>query len=108
MKNAHVLPVFSAAFAALYVVALYYNLALFTYHPAINAWDWLVTPPRAGPTMYWYGLIATSAIGAAVVAAIAALVPENWRARTWSGLAWLVPLCAMLVVLFILRSYFIR
>jgi hypothetical protein len=100
--------VFSAAFAVLYVVALYYNLALFTYHPAINEWDWLVTPPRAGPTMYWYGIIASAAIGAAVVAALAALVPADWRARTWSGLAWAIPVCAMLTVLFILRGYFIR
>lgn len=107
MKNAHVLPVFSTAFAAIYVVALYFNLALFTYHPAINAWDWLVTPPRAGPTMYWYGLLATSTIGAAIVAAIASVTPESVRARTWSGFAWLVPLCAMAVVLFILRGYFI-
>jgi hypothetical protein len=108
MKNAHLLPVFSAAFAGLYVIVLYFNLAMFTYHPAINAWDWLVTPPRAGPTMYWYGLIATSAVGAAIVTVVAALVPAQWRARVWTGWTWLIPIAAMAIVLFILRSYFIR
>lgn len=108
MKLARFLPVFSAAAAALYVLSLYYNLALFTYHPAIHQWEWLAAKPKAGPAMYWYGWLATSAIGAAIVAALSALVPDRWQTRVWSGLTWLVPLAGMLFIAFILRGYFIR
>ena len=102
------LPVFSVAAAMMYVLALYYNLALFTYHPAIHEWQWLAAPPKAGPAMYWYGWLATSVLGAAAVAALASLVPTQWQTRAWSGLTWLIPLAGMLFIAFILRGYFIR
>jgi len=108
MRPTRYLPIFSVACVVLYTIALYYNLALVTYHPAINSWDWLAAPPKAGPAMYWYGWIATAALGGIVVAAASALVPPQWQVRIWSGWTWLIPLLAMAFILFILRGYFIR
>jgi hypothetical protein len=107
MNFARLLPTFSIAAIVLYLLALWFNLALFTYHPAIGQWEWLAAAPKAGPAMYWYGWIATAVVGAAIVSAIAAVVPANWAARVWSGWSWLVPVGAMLIVLFILRGYFV-
>jgi hypothetical protein len=109
-KMARVFPLFGVAFAVIYVFVLEYNLALFTYFPALNVWRPLNPPPGPsdGPGMYWYGIIVTSAIIAAVVALIGAFIPDNIRAKAWSGLTWVVPVCAMVAILWILRGYFNR
>jgi hypothetical protein len=99
---------FACAFAVLYIVSVQYNLALFTYHPALNQWGPLVQPPKGGPAMYWYGWLATSAVGAVALAAVACLLPSRWVARLWPGFAWLVPVAVMLAVVYLLRGYFLR
>ena len=68
------LPVFSVAFVVIYAFAVDFNLALFTYHPQLNEFAFLVERPKTGPAMYWYGWIATSALGAMIVSALALLV----------------------------------
>jgi len=111
MNAARVLPVFSIAFAVLYVLSMENNWALFTYFARAREFHWLIaTPPtpRAGPAMYWYGWLATSAIGAAFVAAAASLVRGERMAQLWRGLSWAVPLAAVLALVFILRGWFIR
>jgi hypothetical protein len=99
---------FAAAYAILYVFAVMYNLALFTYHPATEEFYPLVKKAIEGPAMYWYGWIATSAIGAFMAAAVASLVPIQWAKRLWSGWSWAVPLSVMLVFSYLLRGYFTR
>jgi hypothetical protein len=106
MKLARLFPVFSAAFAVIYAPALYYNWALVTYQPAMVEWD-LGPVTKSGPPMYWYGIVATSFIGACVVTGIAALLPESAVRRVWSGLAWLLPVCALIFIAYILRPYFL-
>lgn len=101
------LPVFSAAFAVLYVIAMYFNIAMFVYYPAPAQWHWHDTPGLPGPAMYWYGWIANAAVGAAIIAALVALLPASLR-RQSATVAWLVPLASMLTILFILRGWFIR
>lgn len=111
MRIARAFPVFSAAFAAIYAVCMYYNLALFSYFPRIGAWYWLTVtnlPPRSGPGMYWYGWLAASALGAAAVAALALLVPARMTERASSIASWAVPSAAMLFFAVILRSWFIH
>jgi hypothetical protein len=58
--------------------------------------------------MYWYGWMATSALGALALAAVVTLIPESWTKRVWSGWSWAVPVAAMLFVVYLLRRYFIR
>jgi uncharacterized membrane protein YfcA len=73
--------VFGVAYAVIYVVCTEMNLPLVTYHPAIGEVDVLWTPPRSGPTMYWYGWMLTSLIGALALAWLASVVPEQWMQR---------------------------
>jgi len=72
---------FTIAFAVLYTICTEFNLPLLTYHPAIGQVDFLRTPERRGPAMYWYGWMLTSLIGATVVAAIASVSRETWLQR---------------------------
>lgn len=106
------LPAFSVAFAIAYAViyflAVQQNWALFTYHPALGTFGVLTTPAQGGPSMYWYGWMATSALGGAAVAALAAALPPAMTRWLSPWLSWAVPLCAMLAFVFLLRAYFLR
>jgi hypothetical protein len=70
--------VFSVAYAVIYVICTEMNLPLLTYHPVIGEIDFLWTPERRGPAMYWYGWMLTSLIGAVALAWIASVLPEPW------------------------------
>jgi hypothetical protein len=106
------LPVFTIAFAAayavIYIFAIEFNLALFTYHPASEEFYFLVKPAADQPAMYWYGWLATAALGAFVVAALASGLPESWSKRISPGWSWMVPVAMMLFVVYVLRGYFLR
>ena len=106
MISARLLPVFSAAFAVIYAPALYFNWALVTYQPAIREWD-LGPVTKAGPPMFWYGIVLTAFIGACIVTLLAALLPEHAARRVWSGLTWLLPVAALIFIAYILRPYFL-
>ncbi|MGE3712108.1 MAG: hypothetical protein AB7G35_20880, partial [Hyphomicrobiaceae bacterium] len=67
MSIDRVIPLFAAAFALIYVIAVEMNWALVTYHPRINEWEWLTRPSKSGPAMYWFGWIATSLLAAGVL-----------------------------------------
>ena len=80
---------FGAAFAILYPIAIKLDLALFTVYPALgivllgthHSYD--VNDPAiafVNPAMYWYGWMATAALGA-LVAVVTALLPERWLER---------------------------
>jgi hypothetical protein len=100
--------VFAIAFAVIYAPTMDYNWTLATYHPIQGIWQWGRQPPLGGgsPAMYWYGFVFTSALGALVVTAIAALVPDKLMARVpWRNLAWLIPLCAILYIAYVLLPY---
>jgi hypothetical protein len=108
-KIERLFPVFGIAFAVIYAFVLYYNWALVTYHPKLGIWELGVAPSRDGPAMYWYGFVLSSAVGALVVTAVAALIPENVRDRvSWPNLTWLVPLCSMVFFLWLLMPYFTK
>src|SRR5580698_880375 len=93
--------IFAIAFAVIYAPTMDINWTLATYHPIQGIWQWGRAAPLAGgsPAMYWYGFIFTSALGAAVVTAIAALIPENFLARVpLRTLAWVAPVISILYV----------
>ncbi len=107
-KVERLFPVFGAVYAVIYAIVLYYNLALFTYNPKPATWTWGATAPTNGPAMYWYGIVVTALIAALVVTAIVALIPENIRARTWSGFTWLLPVGSMVFLVWLLSGYFLK
>ena len=100
--------VFAMVYALIYALAVWQNYALFTYHPALNEFGFGVQKPKDGPAMYWYGWLATAGIAASIAGFVACLVPDTAARRLWPGLAWLVPLCAMLFFVWLLRGYFFR
>jgi hypothetical protein len=99
--------VFSICFAVLYVVCEMGAFPMFTYHPGIDRIDFGFVPPRRdeGPAMYWYGWIASSALGASILGMFAALLPEKIRGKIPLALAWVVPIVLLPVVIYSLRFY---
>jgi hypothetical protein len=57
--------------------------------------------------MYWYGWIATSALGAMIVSALALAVPQSWT-RLWSGWTWVIPTAVIIFFVNLLKGYFLR
>ncbi len=110
MKIARAFPVFSTVFAVIYVVCMYFNLALVSYFPRTRTWYWLTVtnlPKSDGPGMYWYGWLCVAVLGAAAIALLALLLPRG-AARVWSVSSWAVPSAAMLFLAYILRGWFIH
>jgi len=112
MKVAERLPLFTVVFAvvcsAVYVLAVWKNLALFTYHPATGEFGPGVQKGREGPPMYWYGWITTSVLAGGAAGLLACLLPRALAQRLWPGLAWAVPLLGMAFLVYILRNYFLH
>ncbi|MDB5901959.1 MAG: hypothetical protein JWM26_837 [Betaproteobacteria bacterium] len=99
--------VFGVSFAVLYVVCDMAALPMFTYHPGSDRIDLGFTParPDEGPAMYWFGWIATSALGAFVLALGAALLPQKAGAKIPLALAWIVPIALVPVLIYSLKFY---
>jgi hypothetical protein len=110
MKGARACIVFSVAYAVLYLAAMYYNLALFTYYPAAKQFNLLVpaTPRAPGPAMFWYGWIGTAASGALALSLLSLLVPARGATRPWPGWSWVAPTAVFVILIVILRGWFIR
>jgi hypothetical protein len=101
--------VFAIAYPVIYVIATEVNLAAFTYHSALGQFGLGPDKPRAGPAMYWFGWITTSAVAAGVIATIAALLPDSLTRRLPATIAWVVPLAAMVVTAGLMaKMYFTR
>jgi hypothetical protein len=107
-KGERLAAVFVVAFAIIYAPTMDYNWTFATYHPIQGIWQMGRAPPLGGgsPAMYWYGFVITAAIGAAAVTALAALIPDNLMERVpWRTLAWVVPLCVIVYIAYILLPY---
>ena len=100
--------IFAVAFAIIYAPTMDYNWTAATYHPIQGIWQFGRAVPLGGgsPAMYWYGLVITAAIGAGVVTALAALIPDKLMDRVpWRPLTWLVPICAIIYIGYVLLPY---
>jgi hypothetical protein len=99
--------VFGITAAVLYVVCDFAALPMFTYHPGTGRIDPGFAPARRdeGPAMYWYGWIATSALGASLTGLAAALLPERIAAKIPLSLAWLAPIALLPFLIYSLRFY---
>jgi hypothetical protein len=106
------LPLFSVVFILAYAASVYFNLALFTYFPA-GAQPFVLFAakpgaPPAGIPMYWYGWLATTFLMALAVTVVGALVTGHRSRGVWPWLVWASPIAALLVVLYVLRMWFVR
>ena len=102
--------VFGVATAVLYVISDMLGLPLFTYHPGTDRVELGWAPARRdeGPAMYWYGWIATSILGAAVLGWLATLLPENVAKKIPLSLVWIVPVLATPVLIYSLMFFWTR
>jgi len=106
MSISRVFPIFAAAFAVIYVVAVEANWALVTYHPRLHEWEFLTKPSKSGPAMHWFGWLGTSILAASAVSLAALPLTRRWQPPIWIG--WVVPLLVMVSFLYFLRSFFLR
>ena len=99
--------VFGISFAILYVVCDMAALPLFTYHPGTGQIDpgFVRARPDEGPAMYWYGWIASSALGAFVLGLVASLLPEKISSKMPLALAWIVPIALLPILIYSLKFY---
>ena len=106
---------YGTAFAVLYVVALKLDLALFTVYPSLgvvllgthHSRD-ITAPSMAflAPAMYWYGWAATAALGALIVALVAASLPGRSVRNFWSGWVWIIPILSMIACVYLTLPWF--
>jgi hypothetical protein len=99
--------VFGICFGILYTICDMAALPLFTYHPGTDRIDlgFARARPDEGPAMYWYGWIASSTLGAAMLGLLAAMLPEKIRSKIPLALAWVVPVVLLPVLIYSLKFY---
>jgi hypothetical protein len=93
-----------------YSICLFFNLPIFTYHPAVNRFEWGYGPSRSGegPAMYWYGWTATTLIVAPLIGFLATLLPESMAKKIPLILVWLLPILAVPYLIWDLRQWWFR
>ena len=99
--------VFAIAFPLWYIASDMARLPMFTYHPGpdLFEWGWVKARRDEGPAMYWYGWLATSALGSTVLGGLACLLPQKLTQRIPLALAWLVPLLLTPLLVYSLKFY---
>jgi hypothetical protein len=102
--------VFSITATVLYLLCIFLGLPLFTYHPAVNKFDWGLVGPRSGegPNMLWYGWIVTTAIGATAAGFIATLLPESVTRKIPLALLWVLPVLSIPLLFYSLKNLLLR
>ena len=90
-----------------YLVCLFFNWPLFTFHPATNriALGWEAARSGEGPNMTWYGWTAMALLVGSVVGFLATLLPESTTRKIPLTLVWLVPILAVPYLAWDLRQW---
>jgi hypothetical protein len=88
---------FSTVGPVIYLVSLFMNWPLFTFHPATNRFAWGLEAARSGegPNMTWYGWTMTALLAATALGLLATLLPERIAKRIPLSLVWLLPWLAI-------------
>lgn len=90
----------------MYLVCLFWNVPLVTYHPAVNRLDFGMTEARSGegPAMYWYGWTLTVIIVGTIAGLIATMLPESVSKKIPLMLVWVLPILAIPFFIYSLRA----
>lgn len=95
---------FSLAYCAAYAAVFALDVPLFLYYPVEGRLAWAWAPfDSVGPSMAWYGLMASATVAALPVAL---LLPERRVMAALRNLLWLFPAAALLVSAWLLRVFF--
>lgn len=91
----------------MYLVCLFWNLPLVTYHPAVNRLDLGLTAARSGegPAMYWYGWTLTVILVGTIAGLVATMLPENLTKKLPLALVWVLPILAIPFFIYSLRGF---
>ncbi len=106
-------PVFSIAYCCGYALAFRWNQPLFRYYPVPHEWAWGAADSmtRPGPSMVWYGLVASAvlfAVAATLIAAVAStMIRDKASLPSFRGWLWLVPWGSAAYCAFLLRLFFL-
>ncbi len=95
---------FSITGTIAYLICLWWNLPLFTFHPATYriAWGWEAARNGEGPAMYWYGWTANVLIVATVLGLLATALPASVTRRVPLVLVWILPILALPILIYTL------
>jgi hypothetical protein len=87
-----------------YLVCLWWNLPMFTYHPATGqaGWGWEAARSGEGPAMYWYGWTANVLVVATILGFIATLLPESVTRKIPLSLVWILPIISLPILIYTL------
>ena len=98
---------FTIAGCVMYVLCMFFNLPLVTYHPAVNKLDlgWVAARSGEGPAMYWYGWTLTTVVVATVAGFVATLLPETVTKKIPLFLVWLLPMLTVPYMIYDLRQW---
>jgi hypothetical protein len=93
-----------------YCICLFFNWPVFTYHPAVNRFEWGWGPSRSGdgPAMYWYGWVLSSLVVSTVGGFLATLLPESTTKKIPVMLVWLLPILAIPYLIWDLRQWWLH
>jgi hypothetical protein len=102
--------VFGIAVPIMYILCEWFNLPLFTYHPGTNRVDfwWAAARSGEGPAMYWYGWSALTLVVGLVVGLLATLLPESVTRKIPLFLIWLLPVLAVIPLVYSLMPFWTK
>jgi hypothetical protein len=58
------------------------------------------------PETWWYGWVASAALGAFLIGLVATLLPDRWWRGFWLGWVWVTPLIAMIACVYLTIPWF--
>ena len=101
---------FAIVCPVIYLICLFWNLPIVTYHPAVNRLDLGWTPARSGegPAMYWYGWTLTVILGGTILGYLATMLPESVTRKIPTVLVWVLPILAIPFFVYSLREFWLH
>jgi hypothetical protein len=102
--------VFGIAVPVTYFLCEWFNLPLFTFHPATNRIEFWWAPARSGegPTMYWYGWTVLSLLVGTAVGLLATMLPGGVARKIPLALVWLLPILVLIPLAYSLMPFWTK